>query len=221
MKLWICDSKAKERWSTWALELAAMGWDCCLLEDPNALPTNEQPELLVIHNGDGWTWVLPSRLPTAQVIRYTGVTQDLVRRDQSGHPFCSLDYLQSRLGEILRVWSDSYRSNEWLFEMLGDTPLEAALELLHALLPPAINPAAQMGQHEKAWSALTNHVMQMKGRSDFSSVESCYERARVLYETCATLEQPYLETLTQLRDTLLSDQEPQGLIETITRARVA
>jgi hypothetical protein len=216
MKLWICDSRAKERWSTWTSNLPP-GWQFCLVEDTEKVP-KESPSLLVIHDGDGWTWMLPSEFPNVQTVRYTGAPQEVVRHPSSGHPICSLDYLQTRLSDILRAWEPSTVDAEWLFEALSNTPLEVALQLLHALLPRSIDPTMSLGEHEKAWDALTSMVVDMKDKENFSSVLTSFENVKNLYKRCLESRESYTEDLSGLRDALLSDTEPVGLIDTIARS---
>ncbi|HKU77631.1 MAG TPA: hypothetical protein VJR02_27205 [Pyrinomonadaceae bacterium] len=219
MKSWICDSSAKERWVGWMPNLPP-GWECRLIENVNSVPKAETPLLLMIHDGNGWTWTLPGRFPDVQVIRYTNTSMDLVKHI-SGQPFCSLDRLQAKLPEILSLWTTLTPTTEWLFEALSDNEIEAALELLHALLPPAIDPALTIGQHQKPWGAISDLVSRMKSSNNFSLVESSFERVRVLYQACLDSQQSYFENLSRLRDELLSEQEPLGLIETMTQARRA
>lgn len=211
MKLWICDSRAKERWSTWTSNLQP-GWQFCFVEDTENIPKDESPSLLVIHDGDGWTWTLPSEFPSAQTVRYTGAPQEVVRHP-SGHPICSLDYLQTRLSDILRVWEPSTVDAEWLFGALSNTPLEVALQLLHALLPRSIDPTMSLGEHETAWDALTSMVVDMKDKENFSSLLTSFENVKSLYKRCLESRESYTEDLSGLRDALLSDTEPIGLIE--------
>jgi RNAse (barnase) inhibitor barstar len=221
MKLWICDSRVGERWEKWLQPPPVPeNWSVVQISNLTQIPVNDEPSLLLIHSNDQWTKGIPSAHPSALVVRYTTAEQDLGIQSTTGHLFCSLNTLQEQLPQILQTWHTAMHTRDWLWDMLGgNVVLEVTLELLHQLLPPALNQTSPQGQHLEVWNELTEYVHKLKQEPNFKDIETAYNKAHSLYKTCMTVDEKYVENLRHLRDSLLGTNASTGLVDVVTRAR--
>jgi hypothetical protein len=221
MKLWICDSLIAGRWEKWLQHLPVpANWGVDQISDPTQVPVNEEPSFLLIHGNDQWAKRIPSTHPSALVVLYTAAEQDLGIQSSTGQIFCSLNTLQKHLPQILRTWHTSLHTPDWLWDMLGgNVTLEVSLELLHQLLPPALNQASSQGQHAEAWNELTEYVYKLKQEPNFNDIETAFSKAQSLYKMCLTIDGKYVDNLRGLRDSLLGTNTLTGLVEVIASAR--
>lgn len=145
MKLCVCDAQngqvRQQLVRQWCDAATQKGWLACTAKSSTDVDQCEDVSLALIHTSENWSVAAYSRLnqrsPTTLVCVYSGGTTPEVRpwNHDPAVPYCSTDHLSSALGGIFSEWGAD-ADQAWLFQAVsGFGALEAALEVLSALLP--------------------------------------------------------------------------------------
>jgi len=145
MRLIVCDSKTQsgrtgdiDAWEKIARE---KGWTLAVVQNLKEVESAERPDLALLHVSEGWHALAYDHLkklePVPLFVAYSGAAPDRFEPWSvcRAIPYGSTKAVRANLDKVLAEWPEQ-PEQAWLFETIsGLGPLEAALQILSALLP--------------------------------------------------------------------------------------